>query len=84
MGDRRRPARPRSRAQLLAGEINAALTGRRFAAIVTDRESVVEIFGPEIDGYYARRTVELGDSRAERLFGRPEMYTPRELPVSGR
>jgi 4-amino-4-deoxy-L-arabinose transferase-like glycosyltransferase len=70
--------------ELLAGEINAALTGRRFAAIVADRESVVEIFGPEIDGYYARRTVELGDSRAERLFGRPEMYTPRELPVSGR
>jgi hypothetical protein len=76
----RGPARGRD---LLGSEITAALSDRRFAAIVADRESVREIFGPEIDRYYVRRAVDLGDSRAERLFGRPEMYTPREPPVSG-
>jgi len=70
----RGPSRGR---ELLAGEITAALTGRRFAAIVADRGSVVEVFGPEIDGYYVRRVLDLGDSRAERLFGRLEIYTPR-------
>jgi 4-amino-4-deoxy-L-arabinose transferase-like glycosyltransferase len=76
----RGPARGR---ELLGPEITAALTGLRFAAIVADRESVLEIFGPEIDRYYVRRVVDLGDSRAERLFGRPEMYTPRQLAASG-
>ncbi len=70
----RTPGRGR---KLLAPEITAALTDRRFAAIVADRESVVEIFGPEIDRTYARRPIELNDPRAQRLFGSPEMYTPR-------
>ena len=70
----RTPGRGR---ELLAPEITAALADRRFAAIVADRESVVEIFGLEVDGTYSRRPIELDDPRAQRLFGSPEMYTPR-------
>jgi len=70
----RTPGRGR---ELLAPEITAALADRRFAAIVADRESVVEIFGLEVDGTYSRKPIELDDPRAQRLFGSPEMYTPR-------
>lgn len=62
---------------LLAEEIPAALRDRRFAAIVSSRSSAIEIFGAEIDRYYTRKPIDLGGSKAERMFGRLEMYTPR-------
>jgi hypothetical protein len=52
--------RRRGRA-LLAEEIPTALGNRRFAAIIADRDSAMEIFGADKSRFYTRSPVELGD-----------------------
>jgi hypothetical protein len=69
--------------ELLADEIPAALRDHRFAAIVSNRDCAIEIFGADIDRYYARKPIELGGSRAERMFGRLEMYAARNETETG-
>jgi Dolichyl-phosphate-mannose-protein mannosyltransferase len=69
--------------ELLAEEIPAALRDRRFAAIVSNRDCAIEVFGADIDRYYTRKPIELGGRRAERMFGRLEMYAPRSETETG-